>query len=148
MRAKFRIRFKLPPLEPTDSWAIMLNQIMEEEAFTADRVWEGLNEENQELLRRSQVVPTLLKILIDAREQKKWTQNPLMAMISYKHMIMILQPPNWDTYLEMIQDSAIKFKLHEIEPKVANQEVSDRISALSYQVERIRQLKREYSQSD
>jgi hypothetical protein len=38
-------------------WAIMWNQISNEEAEIADQVWMDLSEENQEILRNSQVIP-------------------------------------------------------------------------------------------
>jgi hypothetical protein len=70
-RARFRTRFKLPPIVDGDEWAHMWNRISNEEAEIADQVWEGLNEENQEILRHSQVIPDLLKILVDSRDKRR-----------------------------------------------------------------------------
>jgi hypothetical protein len=126
MRARFRIRFKTPLPDSADPWMIMLNQICEEEAYIADQAWEGLEYEKQEIWRASRVVPDLLEILTKAREQKRWTMNPYLAMHSYRHMIMLLQPPNWGDYFLMI-----KFGLFDLKPRPANQEISAREDALS-----------------
>jgi hypothetical protein len=131
MRARFRIRFKLPPIADGDEWASMWNRLSEEEAEIADQVWEGLNKENQEILRHRQVIPDLLRILIDSRAKKSWSENPLLPMLSYAHMIRLLQPPNWSEHFRKIQDWMIDLKLHALEPKVSEQEYQTRMNSLS-----------------
>jgi hypothetical protein len=138
MRARFRTRFKLPLLADGDEWTLIWNRISNEEAEIADQVWEDLNEENREILRHSQVIPDLLKILIDSRDKKKWTQNPLLPMLSYAHMIVILQPPNWQLHFEKIQNWMIDFKLHTLEPKVTEQEFKAQVNLLIDQAEKTR----------
>jgi hypothetical protein len=121
-----------------DKWTIMWNRILNEEAEIADQVWMDLNEENQEVLRNSQVIPDLLKILVDPRDKKKWVQNPMLPMLSYAHMIMCLQPPNWPSHFEKIQNWMIDFKLHELDPKVTEQEFLARTKTLADQAEKTR----------
>jgi hypothetical protein len=148
MRARFRTRFKLPFIADGGEWAVMWNRISCEEAEIADQVWEGLNKENQEILRHSQVVPDLLRILVDSRDKKTWTQNPLLPMISYAYMIMMLQPPNWSDHFEKIQNWIIDFELHALEPKVTEQDYQTRMNFLSDKTELIRKLRKEHGQID
>jgi hypothetical protein len=124
----------------------MWNRLSSEEAEIADQVWEGLNEENQEILRHSQVIPDSLKILIDSRDKRIWTQNPLLPMLSYAYMIMILQPPNWSDQFEKIQNWMIDFKLQALEPKVSEQDYQTRMNFLSDIAELIRKLRKEHPQ--
>jgi hypothetical protein len=126
----------------------MWNRISQEEAEIADQVWEGLNKEDQEILRHSQVIRDLLQILVDSRDKKKWTKNPLMPMLSYAYMIMMLQPPNWTDHFEKIQNWMIDFKLHDLEPKVADQDYQTLIRSLSERTELIRRLRKEHGQPD
>jgi hypothetical protein len=86
MQASFRIRFKLPPLADGSQWAQMWNQITREEAEIAEQIWNGMNRDNQDLLRHSQVIPDLLQILADSRNWKKWTKNPTLPMLSYAYI--------------------------------------------------------------
>jgi hypothetical protein len=139
MRARFRTRFKLPILTGGDEWTIMWNRISNEEAQIADQVWMDSNEENQEVLRNSQVIPELLKILIDSRDKKMWIQNPMLPMLKYAHMIMTLQPPNWQAHFKKIQDWMIDFELHTLEPKVTEQEFLTQVKSLSDQAEKTRE---------
>jgi hypothetical protein len=148
MQASFRVRFKLPPLADGSPWALMWNRISQEEAEIVDQIWEGMNKENQDLLRHSQVIPDLLQILVGSRDWKKWTTNPVMPMLSYAYMIMHLQPSNWSDHFERIQNWMIDFKLHDLEPKVTDQEYMARIQSLSDKIELIRRLRKEYGQPD
>jgi hypothetical protein len=117
----------------------MWNRILDEEVMIADQIWMDLNEENQEVLRRSQVIPGLLRILVDSRDKKTWTRNPMLPMLSYAHMIMIPQPPNWQVHFEKIQNWMIDFRLHELEPKVTEQAFQERIKSLQEMTEKTRE---------
>jgi hypothetical protein len=138
MRSRFRARFQLPSLTGEDEWTVMWNCISNEEAAIADQVWNDLSMENQEILRNSQVIPELLKILVDSRDKKKWTRNPILPMLKYAHMMMLLQPPNWSMYFVMIQNWISEFRLHELDPKVTEQEILAQTNALTVQTEKDR----------
>jgi hypothetical protein len=139
MRARFRTRFRLPSLTDGDEWTIMWNHISDEEAKIADQVWMDLNEESQEILRNSLVIPDLLRILVDSRDKKAWIRNPMLPMLKYAHMIKVLQPPNWQSHFEKIQNWMIDFKLHELEPKVTEQHFQTQVKLLTEIVEKTRE---------
>jgi hypothetical protein len=65
------------------------------------------------------------------REQKRWTSNPYLAMVSYRHVLLLLQLPGWEVCFMMIQEWMIKFKICELEPKPTEQEIRNREDALS-----------------
>jgi hypothetical protein len=104
----------------------------------ADQIWMDPTEENQEVLRNSQVIPDLLKILIDSRNLKHWIQNPWLPMLKYAHMIMILQPPNWHFHFEKIQSWIVDYKIYKLEPKVTGQEFQAQIELLAKMTEETR----------
>jgi hypothetical protein len=147
MMGRFRIRFRLPPLVDGSQWAQMWNQISEEEAEIADQIWEGMNEENQEILRHSCVIPDLLQIMVESRGQNRWTKNPVMAMLSYAFMIKLLQPPNWTGHYLKIHNWIVSFNLHDLEPRVTDEEHQARILFLTERSGLIRRLRREHGQS-
>jgi hypothetical protein len=116
----------------------MWNRITSEEANIADHVWMNLSEENQEVLRDSQVIPDLLSILVLSRDRRAWIQTPVLPMLKYAHMLKILQPPNWTTHYETIQNWMIDFRLHELNPKAPEEEFLAQAKNLEEQSEKSR----------
>jgi hypothetical protein len=66
-----------------------------------------------------------------------------LPMLSYAHMIMILQPPNWHSHFEKIQNWMIDFKFHTLKPEVTEQEFQTQMNLLTDQAEKIRKSREE-----
>jgi hypothetical protein len=116
----------------------MWNRITSEEADIADHLWLNLNDENQEVLRDSQVIPDMLNILVLSRDRRTWIRNPVLPMFKYAHMLKILQPPDWTTHFETIQNWMIDFRLHELNPKISEEEFLVQAKNLEEQSEKSR----------
>jgi hypothetical protein len=133
MRARYIIRLEDSRPKTNNPWDEMLNQIFTEEAIITSTIWDHLKGdwEKQEKLRSSRAISDLLEILADARRQKKWTMNPYLAMISYRHILRILGISEWDKWSMSAQGWIMRFKIFEIEPKPTPEEIRNRVDALS-----------------
>jgi hypothetical protein len=138
MRARFKFRSKIPLLPEIDNWATMWNCISKEEAKIANHIWTYLNEGDQEALRISQAGSDLLQILVDSRDKREWTQNPVLPMLKYAHVIQLLQPPNWAMCFVMIQNWISEFRLRELESQPPDSEVRAQLQAVKEEIEEAR----------